>query len=152
MFEYFLKYLQENYQNFEVIEPQEKGILLLKDVSTDLLLYHVLDVNEEDEVAVLLSVYTFNIPEEKRNAMCILINQLNYDLQEGNFEMDFEDGELRFRNHLMYYKTSTNPVGVLFDRLLQRNLETARSAVSGFARLVEENISPFEVYHSIQRA
>jgi hypothetical protein len=45
----------------------------------------------------ILPIFT---PEEKRTAMAELLARANYGLLLGNFELDFEDGEIRFRTSL----------------------------------------------------
>ena len=40
------------------------------------------------------------VPEEKRSAVCEFITRANYGLPSGNFEMDCNDGELRYKVYL----------------------------------------------------
>ena len=45
-------------------------------------------------------VYTFfpiNVPENRRSAVSEFLTRANYGLLNGNFEMDFEDGEIRYK-------------------------------------------------------
>ena len=70
---------------------------------------------EEHQQFVFYSVCPLNAPEEKRLATAEFLTRANYGLVIGNFEMDFADGEIR-------YKTS---IDVEDDRLvpaLVRNL------------------------------
>jgi len=46
------------------------------------------------------SVYPRLLPEEQRLMAAALMDEINYDLPVGNFELDLEDGELRFRTAL----------------------------------------------------
>lgn len=46
---------------------------------------------------VFYSVCPANTPPEKRAAMAEFITRANYGLSLGNFEMDFNDGEVRFK-------------------------------------------------------
>jgi len=39
----------------------------------------------------------FKIPEELRNTIAEFITRANYGLRVGNFEMDYEDGEVRYK-------------------------------------------------------
>jgi hypothetical protein len=40
------------------------------------------------------------VPEEKRVAMAEFITRANYGMRIGNFEMDFSDGELRYKSSI----------------------------------------------------
>ncbi len=42
----------------------------------------------------------FKIPEESRNTIAEFITRANYGLRVGNFEMDYEDGEVRYKSCL----------------------------------------------------
>ncbi len=55
-----------------------------------------------------------NAPEELRTAVAEFITRANYGLRIGNFEMDFDDGEIR-------YKSSIDFEGVQLDKPLIKN-------------------------------
>jgi len=52
---------------------------------------------EEHEQFIFYSVMESNVPEENRPAMADFLTRANYGMIVGNFEMDFSDGELRFK-------------------------------------------------------
>jgi len=62
---------------------------------------------EEQEQFVFYSVCAANASEEKRPAVAEFLSRANYGMVIGNFEMDYKDGEIR-------YKTSIDVEG---DRL-----------------------------------
>lgn len=53
--------------------------------------------NDETEQCTAFVVFPHRVPEEKRVAAAELLTRINYGLAIGNLEMDFADGELRFR-------------------------------------------------------
>jgi hypothetical protein len=55
---------------------------------------------EEDEQVAVYSVLPFNVPEERRVAASEAITRANYGLRLGNFELDFRDGEVRFKTSI----------------------------------------------------
>ncbi len=75
---------------------------------------------------MVYSLHPWVVPEDRRLAMMELLIRANYGLVIGNFEMDPDDGELRF-------KTS---IDVGSDRLSSELL----------ARLVQHNLDAFEQY------
>jgi hypothetical protein len=49
------------------------------------------------EQFIFYAVVTVNVPEEVRPAVAEFITRANYGLRLGNFEMDYADGEVRFK-------------------------------------------------------
>lgn len=46
------------------------------------------------------SVLADNVPVDRRYPMAEMLTRINYGLPIGNFEMDFDDGEIRFKTQL----------------------------------------------------
>ena len=57
----------------------------------------VLGVRGEGPTFLCFALYDFNVPSPRRPAAADLVNRINYTSLVGNFEMDFDDGELRYR-------------------------------------------------------
>lgn len=55
---------------------------------------------EEQTEFIFYSVCQTNAPEGKRPAMAEFITRANYGLYIGNFEMDFNDGEIRYKTSI----------------------------------------------------
>lgn len=51
----------------------------------------------DDEQVVFLSVYPDHVPEKRRSAMAEFLVRATFGMNVGAFEMDFADGEVRFR-------------------------------------------------------
>ncbi len=64
---------------------------------------------------LVYSLYPETVPENLRSRLSELVTRINYGLIMGNFEMDWEDGELR-------YKTSMDIEGVELNSTILRNL------------------------------
>ncbi|NJR40330.1 MAG: YbjN domain-containing protein [Leptolyngbyaceae cyanobacterium CSU_1_4] len=60
----------------------------------------VIGVDEENHHCVVYSTFPTPIPLNWRSACATLLAKQNYELTLGNFEMDLEDGDLRFRTAL----------------------------------------------------
>ncbi len=52
------------------------------------------------EQFLFYAIATVNVPEEVRPAAAEFINRANYNLRIGNFEMDYADGEVRFKSSI----------------------------------------------------
>src|SRR3972149_5772185 len=66
---------------------------------------------EEQEQFVFYSVCPINVPKERQPAVAEFLTRANYGMIIGNFEMDYSDGEVR-------YKTSIDVEGVELGRSL----------------------------------
>lgn len=55
---------------------------------------------EERGIFLFYSIAPVNVPQEKRPAIAEYLTRANYGLPLGNFEMDFSDGEVRFKTSL----------------------------------------------------
>jgi hypothetical protein len=58
------------------------------------------EVREEYGQFAFFSVCPVNAPEGKRTAMAEFLTRANYGLVIGNFEMDLDDGEIRYKTSL----------------------------------------------------
>ena len=55
---------------------------------------------EEQQQFVFYSVCPVSVPEHKRSEIAEFITRANYDMVIGNFEMDYIDGEVRFKTSI----------------------------------------------------
>ncbi|MGK7894886.1 MAG: YbjN domain-containing protein [Xenococcus sp. (in: cyanobacteria)] len=97
---------------------------------------------ETEEQFVFYSIYPELVSEEKRLAMAELLTRLNYGLIIGNFEMDFNDGEIR-------YKTSIAVEGNILNYQVIKRLVYANVAIMDYylpsiRTVMDGNISPEE--------
>ncbi|CAB9506505.1 Pfam:DUF1790 [Seminavis robusta] len=83
----------------------------------------MLFVNEETNVFQYYMGLPVYVPEDKRNDVAVYLTYVNYDTYMGSFEMNMDDGEIRFKN---YYKLaegdglSTEMVQEVFDSSEER--------------------------------
>lgn len=59
-------------------------------------------VRVEQQQLVFYVYMGAKIPEERRPAAAEFLTRANYGLPLGNFELDFEDGEVRFKNSVSF--------------------------------------------------
>jgi len=55
---------------------------------------------EEADQFIFYSIAPINVPEDKRQVMAEFITRANYGMRIGNFELDFSDGELRYKSSI----------------------------------------------------
>ncbi len=99
---------------------------------------------------VFYSICPILIPENKRLAIAEFITRANYGTIIGNFELDFDDGELR-------YKTSIDVEGdrltnANIESLIYANLGTMDRYLPGIKGIIErEDISVKEAIEIVER-
>lgn len=103
---------------------------------------------ELEEQVVFYSVLSVNAPEEKRAKVAEFITRVNYGMVIGNFELDYEDGEIR-------YKTSIDVEGTelgasMVKQLVYANLVITDRYLPGIMRVLYSNESPVDVLDSIE--
>lgn len=62
----------------------------------------IVDLLEDEEQFMFFSILGSNVPFKKRVAISTLLNKLNYEIFFGNFEMNSESGEVRFKTTISY--------------------------------------------------
>ncbi len=102
----------------------------------------VAEVREGQRVVLLVSVLPMTASEARRAALAELFTRLNYGLTIGNFEMDWADGELRFRTGIELEDTAVTPG--LVHALLRANLGTVARHFGRIARVARGEASPAE--------
>jgi len=84
--------------DYEYDSKNEKIRLEIRGVHTN---FSCLLIVDDEQESILCNTYVaFKVPEAKRLAVCEFMNRANYELPNGNFEMDMDDGSIRFRTFL----------------------------------------------------
>jgi hypothetical protein len=105
-------------------------------------------VREEREQVVFYSVFPFPIPAEKRLAVTEYITRANYGLLLGNFEMDLQDGDLRYKTSIDVEGAELTPA--LVRSLLYANVMTMSSYFPGLMNVLYSDISPVEAIAKVE--
>ncbi len=103
---------------------------------------------EDQEQFVFYSVCPVRAPEPKRPAIAEFITRANYGMIIGNFEMDYSDGEIR-------YKSSIDVEGVAFDKALIKQMVYANVIIMdrympGIMRVIYSNGEPAAEIQAIE--
>jgi len=62
----------------------------------------IIDIRVPDRIVAIFVLCPVNIPESARKRLTEFMTMANYGLILGNFEMDMDDGELRFKSTFLY--------------------------------------------------
>jgi hypothetical protein len=105
-------------------------------------------VREEQEQFVFYSICPANAPENKRLAVAEFLTRANSGMIIGNFELDFADGEIRF-------KTSIDVDGdtltsALIKRLVYANVTMMDEYLPGIMSVIDGEVSPEDAIAQIE--
>lgn len=87
----------------------------------------IADVKEDRGILIFYSIASFKVPEDRRSAVAEFITRANYNMILGNFELDFSDGEVRFKTSL-----SVGEDGTLTANLIQPVVVTNFGTMDGY--------------------
>ena len=106
------------------------------------------DVKEEKDCIIVYVMSPVKIPENKRMQACEYITRANYGIISGNFEMDFRDGEVRFKSSIEF------PEGKISEEMIKllwvKPLSTLDTYFPGLMRVVYSNESAADAIRDIE--
>lgn len=110
----------------------------------------VVQSKEDFEQVFIYSVWSNNVPKDKRALVSEFLTRANYGMPIGCFEMDFEDGELRYRTSVDVEGGELTPV--MIKNLLYLNAYTFDKYLPGLNKVVFGDISPTDAVAEIEKA
>jgi hypothetical protein len=98
------------------------------------------EAREKQQQFRFYSIFPFDIPENKRLAIAEFLTRANYGLIIGNFEMDLEDGEIRYKTSAIA-EANTLTLSLLKE-LVYTNVLTMDKYFPGMMSIISVDISP----------
>lgn len=98
------------------------------------------------------SVCPVPAPEAKRTAVAEFITRANYGMATGNFEMDFSDGEVRYKTSLECEDVSPIDDFNLIRPMVYRNLTMLDRYLPGIMQVIYADVSPADAVARIESA
>ena len=87
-------------------------------------------------------------PEGRRPAVAEFITRANYGLRIGNFEMDFADGEIRYKSSLDFEGSTLTHA--LIKHAVYPAVQTADRYAPGLMKVIYGDLSPHEAIREIE--
>ena len=141
-----VSFLESDEWPFSVVE---EGRVLRTAFKGDSMQFNCYVQARQDQQQMLFySVCPQNAPEEKRTAIAEFVTRANYGMIMGNFELDFTDGEIR-------YKTSLDSNGeplteALIRPVVYANVMMMAKYLPGIMKLVYGDDAPAAVIEEIE--
>ena len=104
--------------------------------------------NEEQFIFFFYSICPVNVPAERRLPVAEFLTRANYGLKVGNFEMDIDDGEVRFKTSIDVEKTELNRE--LVSNLVYANVWTMDRYLPGILTVTYGSETPLVAIQKIE--
>jgi len=105
-------------------------------------------VREEQEQLIFYSISPVKVPENKRLVMAEFLSRANFGLSIGNFELNFADGEIRYKTSIAAKGNGVN--SALIGQLIFANLLTMDEYLPGIMSIIYTELSAVEVIAQIE--
>ncbi|HYY11454.1 MAG TPA: YbjN domain-containing protein [Kineosporiaceae bacterium] len=105
-------------------------------------------IDEEDEIVLYVTRCPVFVPEERRVAAMEFLTRATFGLRIGNFELDLEDGEVRYKTSLDVEGDRLSPA--LLQRIVRPNLATMNRYLPGLLRVVYGATAPADEIAAIE--
>ncbi len=103
---------------------------------------------EEQQQFVFYSLCPVNAPEDRRAALAEFLTRANYGLIVGNFEMDFEDGEIRYKTSVDFEGLPLAPEA--FRTAVYANVSMMDQYLPGIMQIIYSAVSPREMIDQVE--
>ena len=103
---------------------------------------------DDQEQFVFYSVCPVNTPDSKRLAVAEFLTRANSGMIIGNFEMDFEDGEIRYKTSIDVEDDSLS--SALIKRLVYANVMMMDAYLPGIMSVIYGHVTPVDAIAQIE--
>ena len=103
---------------------------------------------EIEEQFVFYSVLPVSVPQKLRQKFAEFITRVNYGMVIGNFEMDFEDGEIRYKTSVDIEDSELS--NGMIRQLVYANLVITDQYLPGVMRIIYSDEQPVDVLDSLE--
>ncbi|HRI27118.1 MAG TPA: YbjN domain-containing protein [Chitinophagales bacterium] len=110
-----------------------------------------IDIRPEQEQVLISAVSPVIVPAHKRNAIAEFITRANFGLIIGSFEMDYNDGELKYKCNFLYDEDDCMSEKV-FARNLLISFHTLDKYLPGIMTVLYANVMPHSAIAQIENA
>jgi len=146
IFNAVVDYLTEDDWKYTVLDGESTLMLSFRGKSGSWQCFGRAD--EEKQCFSFYSVLPPNATEEKRAVVAEFINRANYGLIVGNFEMDYRDGQVRYKTSIDIEGGELTPK--MIENIVYANLMTMDDYFPGFMEVMYGAKEPAAVIEEIE--
>ncbi|MBI5566987.1 MAG: YbjN domain-containing protein [Chloroflexi bacterium] len=135
-------------ENWPYLQLEDRPVLSLNYTGQHASWTCYAQAREEQQQVIFYSVCPVSTPVERRAALAEYLTRANYGLIIGNFELDFEDGEIRYKTSLDVEGLTLGPV--VLKNLINANVSTLDQYLPGLLTLLFADASPREMIDRVE--
>jgi hypothetical protein len=103
---------------------------------------------EADQQIVVYAECPLSAPTDRRTEIMTLVTRANFGLSVGNFELDLDDGEIRYRTSLDVKEDRLSPA--LLRQLVWNNIATTDRYLPALRQVIESGATAAEALAKIE--
>ncbi|WP_165394727.1 YbjN domain-containing protein [Methanofollis fontis] len=143
-----MKFFRDDDWKFDKIEGKSS---LKMGVNTDVGRYQLIaHANEKVSCLMIYCIPGTRVPADKRGAIAEYLTRANYGLRIGNFEMDFDDGEIRYKTSIDVEGTVDSLSHNVIKWMVIHNLNTMDRYLPGVMRIIYSENGDIDVKRVLQ--
>jgi len=104
---------------------------------------------EDTQKLAFYSLSPTKAPKAQRSAIAEFISRTNYGMILGNFELDYTDGEIRYKTSIDVEGDRLTPA--LIKNLVYTNVMTMDQYLPGLLAVLEQNATPEQAIHLVEQ-
>jgi len=108
----------------------------------------LVEVREQQDLLLFVGVVPGRVDEARRAAVGELLHRINYGLAVGNFELDFDDGEARFRTSVDFEGSQLAPG--MIRQVLRANLASMSRYLAPIVKVASGQAAPVEALATVR--
>ena len=109
-----------------------------------------IDLRIIENQVLIYTISPTKIPTNQRLRVAEYISRVNYDLLIGNFEINFEDGKIRYKASYFYDNNFPNSEEVLLKNM-SAAFQTIDKYILGIMSIIFANVSPETAVNDIEK-
>jgi len=103
---------------------------------------------DDQEQFVFYSLCPVDAPEQRKAAVAEFLTRANYGLILGNFELDYEDGEIRYKTSIDVVNDRLSPE--LIRNLVYTNVLVMDRYLPGIMKVIYGEVAPLDAVREIE--
>lgn len=148
IFDVVIQFLQQN--NWSFFQHETEPILRMNYQGEHGEWVCTAKTREQHGQLIVYSSLPVNVPENKRLTVAEFLTRANFGLIVGNFEMDLNDGELRYKTYSIAAKGSDISTD-LIGQLIFANVMIMDRYLPGIMSVIYANVSPETALMQVER-
>jgi len=136
-------------QEWQFSQIEDKGVFIFGISGKNGKFQCYADIREDESKFTFFSIFGVNTPENKKLEIAELLTRINYGSFLGNFEMDFESGEVRFKTNLFY--KSIDPPLEMVAPLIITPIVTMDKYLPSIMGVIFNNLTPLQAIALVEK-